>query len=228
MGRSCRLWDKRLTAADLASAPAIGLVGINFALGVVLRDLSRSEHDAWRTGQPEQARRPEMETGWSQEAGVSSSDFDDEREPFAANTPVKRWGLQIHTVRTVLAKVPFGAGIPRSYPHGVVACFKDGTHTPPIAGWIYAAAERSAEAALLTRRRGVVPCLARELSRVRRDAKRYAERLIIAGYTGVSPYMDEDDGQAIGAALDADGTCRTTPLRSSTHGELPTPGERAS
>jgi hypothetical protein len=221
MGRSYGLGDEVFAPADRAPAPDIGLVGISFPLGQgALVDLGGPVLDAWRIAAQEQVRRPEMETGWSQDIGVSRADFDNELERLVADHPVTRCELRVHAVGTVLAELTFGPGIPPPFWHGVPACFEFAAYTPAIADLIYAAAERRAEGALLPDRRGLVALSERELPTIQHDSKGYAERLRFTSFTQVIACIDDGDDHQIAALLDAQGLDRDDAIEFEYHGRL--------
>jgi hypothetical protein len=221
MGRSYGLGDDVFATGHLAPAPDIGLVGINFPLGHgVFVDLSGSVLEAWRTAAREQVRRPEMETGWSRDVGVSRGEFDVELERFVASHPVTRCNLRVHAVGTAFAELAFDAGVPRAYVHGVTACFEYAAYTPHVAELIYTAAQLRAEEALLPNRRGLVALSIRETPQVQRDAKGYAERPLFTSFTGVVACIDTGDDREVAAVLNAHGLQPDDAIEFEYHGKL--------
>jgi hypothetical protein len=221
IGRSYGLDDEVFVMADRAPAPDIGLVGINFPLGQGVRlELSGPVLDAWRTAARKQVRRPEMETGWSKDLGLSRTDFDDELERLVARHPITRCELRVHAVGTVFVELAFGPGIPRRYWHGVPACFEFAAYTPGMADMIYAAAERRAEAALLPDRRGLVALSERELPAIQHDSKGYEERPLFTGFSRVIACIHDGDDREVAAALDAEGLKPDDAIEFEYHGKL--------
>lgn len=186
----------------------------------MLVDLSGPLLDEWRTAAREQVRRAEMETGWSQDLGLSRAAFDDELERLVARHPITRCELRVHAVGTVFAELAFGPGIGTPYWHGVPACFEFAAYTPRIAELIYAAAERRVEASLLPHQRGLIALSKRELPAVQRDSKGYAERLLFTSFTGVIACIDDGDDRELAAILDAHGLDSDDALEYEYHGKL--------
>jgi hypothetical protein len=186
----------------------------------VVVDLSGPVLEAWRSAARDQVRRPEMETGWSQDLGVSRAQFDEELEHLVTTHPVARCELRVHAVGTVFAELAFGPGIPRPYWHGVPACFEYAAYTPDVANLIYEAAERRAEASLLPDRRGLVALSTRELPPIQYDSKGYAERPLFTSFTGLLSGIDDGDDREIAAVLDELGLEPGDAIEFEYHGKL--------
>jgi hypothetical protein len=199
IGESYGLGDEVFPEGERAALPDIGMVGIQFPLGAGLRVDLLDDRVAplWREAAVAQVARPEMELGWSPEAGVGRSAFLAELERLIGRQALTRCELYVHAVGTVYAQLQFGPGVPLPYLHGLLACFEFAGYTPPVADAVWQAAHRRVEAALGPGLTGLVALTRRPLPDVLIDAKGYAERMLFPWFTHVVACVDEGDEEHV-------------------------------
>lgn len=213
IGKSYGLGDDVFPARERAPEPDIGLVGINFPLGQgIVLDLAADSIEVrlWRAEAARQVVRPQMETGWSADLGITSDAFDNSLAELANRHPIDRCRLRIHALGPVYVELRFDKSVPPAYVHGLLSCFEYAAYRPAVADALLEAAENRVEAALGPEVTGLVELTRRSLPEAKSDAHGYTERMLINnGFTHVFACVDEgDDGtldaltQAIGIAAD--------------------------
>ena len=206
IGESYGLGDDVFPESERQPEPDIGLVGINFPLGQgLVVDLLVDEPAAvttWRDEAAKQVTRPEMETGWANDLGLTRQEFDHTLEELVASHSMTRCQLRIHAVGTVYADLQLNSGVPLTYVEGVLSCFEYAAYTPAVADVLLAAARRRVERALGPKLTGLVELSQRRLPETRRDAKGYAERMLFTGFTQLITCVDAGDDRQLQAVTE--------------------------
>lgn len=205
LGRSFGLGDTVFPENQLAPETAIGLVGIRNPLGrgllVNLAAAAPNDVDKWRHAAADQVKRPEMETGWSAELGVSREAFDQMLTSLALHHPFQRCDLTVFAIGTAFVRLNFASGIPIEYLNGMSRCFEFAAYTPDIARALHGAAEKRLQEVLRGKPNRLAILSARELPPEQSDAKGYKELLFIPSFTDLVLCTDPGDSANIPRAL---------------------------
>jgi hypothetical protein len=224
IGESYGLGDDVFPESERQREPDIGLVGINFPLGQgLLLDALEDAPAAvarWRAEAVKQVTRPEMETGWSEDLGVSRPEFDRTLETLIASHAIARCRLSIHAVGTVYTELQFAGGIELTYVEGVLSCFEFAAYTPAVADTLLAVARRRVASALGPKLTGLAELSRRDLPEVRTDRKGYAERMLFSSFTNVIACVDDGDDRLLPAVTEAMDLDDGEPIDFEYHGRL--------
>jgi hypothetical protein len=224
IGKSYGLGDDVFPARERAPEPDIGLVGINFPLGQgILLDLTADSDEVrlWRAEAVRQVARPQMETGWSADLGITRDAFDRSLADLADGHPIDRCRLRIHALGPVYLELQFDKGVAPGYVHGLLACFEYAAYRPAVADALLEAAEKRVEAALGPELTGLVELTKRSLPEARSDAHGYAERLLInSGFTHLFACVDEGDDETLDALTSESGILAEDVIDFEYHGRL--------
>jgi hypothetical protein len=179
LGKSFGLGDTVFPENQLAPETAIGLVGIRNPLGrgllVNLAAAAPNDIDNWRRAAADQVKRPEMETGWSAELGLSRGAFDQMLTSLALRHPLQRCELTVFAIGTVFVRLDFASGIPLQYLEGMSRCFEFAAYMPAIALALHNAAEKRVQEVLRGKPTRLEALSARQLPQKQSDAKGYEE-----------------------------------------------------
>jgi hypothetical protein len=204
IGKSFGLGDSVFPESQLAPEIDIGLIGIRNPLGrgVLLNFAGNASplRQQWRQAAAEQVRRPEMETGWSPELGLSKEAFAEMLINYVRTHPIARCELTVFAIGLVFVRLEFESGLPLIYMNGVSRCFEFAAYTRPIASALHEAAEGRVQKVLGGRRTGLEALSERKLPSPMPDA-RYEELPLITSFTDVIMCTDYGDDVSIMPAL---------------------------
>ncbi|MEU4233009.1 hypothetical protein AB0F17_52705 [Nonomuraea sp. NPDC026600] len=223
VGVSWGVEDAAFRSERAAAQPDIGMVGLRYPLGQGLVVELLTQEPAligrWRAAARRQLLRPEMETDWDVNLGMSRDEFHRGLAHHISTHPVSRCELTIYAVGTVLAHLEFEPGIPRLFLKGMSQCFEFAAYVPSISLALLGMARDHATAAV-DQDNLLAELSRRPPPRTETDADGYTESTLFTSFTDVIACIDEGDDRLLVELLAARGIDAGKAIEFEYHGKL--------
>lgn len=197
IGYSFGVGDVAMKSETLAPLPDISLVGISNPLGrgsvIDVRKQYVEVLRHWRREAVRQARRRELDIGWSSTFGCSRVQFEDDLADLVVSHPIEKCYIRVFSIGAAYLHLEFGRGLSDRFSEGLLRCFEYAAYGELVSSSLLGVARYQARLAAVAPNSRLTTLSRRPPVQLQEDATGYLETGLLSQFTYLILCVDDTD-----------------------------------